>query len=89
MMRYQDFVPQMTAPGGFLTPAEYESFDRALEAANAWIKENDLRVMNIETVVLPNIWSPQEQGSGDTSLRTSGDFLSNWHQFIRVWYQVG
>ena len=89
MIRYQDFVPQMTAPAAFLTPAEYESFDQALHAANAWIKENEIRVVNLETVVLPNIWSRWEQGSNDTSLGTSGESPSHWHQFIRVWYQVG
>jgi hypothetical protein len=87
MLRYHDFVPQMTRPAAFLSPAEYESFDNALIAANKWIKENDLKVVNVETVVLPNIWSRYEEGSGDPSLGTSGESPSHWHQFIRVWYE--
>jgi hypothetical protein len=87
MLRYHDFVPQLTKPAAFLSPAEYESFDKALVAANLWIKENDLKVVHVETVVLPNIWSRFEDGSRDASLGTSGESPSHWHQFIRVWYE--
>jgi len=89
MLRYQDFVPKMTKPPAFLSPAEHESFDAALTAANQWIKENDIKVICVETVVLPNIWSRYEEGSRDTSLGTSGESPSFWHQFIRVWHEVG
>ena len=89
MLRYHDFVPKMTKPPAFLSPAEHESFEAALAAANQWIKENDIKVVCVETVVLPNIWSRYEEGSRDTSLGTSGESPSFWHQFIRVWYEVG
>ncbi len=87
MLRYKDFVPKMTRPAAFLSPAEHESFEAALEAANRWVHENGIRVINVETVVLPNIWSRYEEGSGDTALGTSGESPSFWHQFIRVWYE--
>jgi hypothetical protein len=86
-LRYKDFVPKMTRPAAFLSPAEHESFEAALEAANRWISESGIRVMNVETVVLPNIWSRYEEGSSDTVLGTSGESPSFWHQFIRIWYQ--
>jgi hypothetical protein len=89
MLRYQDFVPKVVKPAAFLSPAEHESFDAALVAANRWIKENEIHVVNVETVVLPNIWSRYEEGSRDSSLGTSGESPSFWHQFIRVWYEVG
>jgi hypothetical protein len=54
MLRYQDFVPKMTKPAAFLSPAEHESFDAALTEANRWIKENEIKVVSIETVVLPH-----------------------------------
>ena len=56
-------------------------------SANRWVSENGIRVTNVETVVLPNIWSRYEEGSSDTVLGTSGESPSFWHQFIRVWYQ--
>lgn len=89
MLRYQDFVPKMVKPAAFLSPAEHESFETALAEANRWIKENEIRVVSVETVVLPNIWSRYEEGTGDGALGTSGDSPSFWHQFIRVWYEVG
>ena len=87
MLRYRDFVPKMTKPPAFLLPAEHESFDAALEDANRWVSENRIRVVNIETVVLPNIWSRYEEGPADAALGT-GDSLNFWHQFIRVWYEA-
>jgi hypothetical protein len=87
MLRYQDFVPKVVKPAAFLSPAEYESFDAALAEANQWIAANRIRAVNIETVMLPNIWSRFEEGSRDTSLGTSGESPSFWHQFIRVWYE--
>jgi hypothetical protein len=88
MLRHQDFVPKMTKPGAWFSPAEHESFEAALADANRWIAENRIRVINVETVVLPNIWSRYEEGARDTSLATSGESPSFWHQFIRVWYDA-
>jgi hypothetical protein len=87
VLRHQDFVPKVTKPAAFFTPAEHESFDAAVAAANRWIEETGVRVINVETVVLPNIWSRWEEGSKDTALGTSGESPSYWHQFIRVWYE--
>ncbi len=88
MIAYQDFVPRLVAPAGFLSPAEHESFEAALADANLWISTHAVRVLNVETVVLPNICSRFEEGSTDTSLGTSGESPSHWHQFIRVWYDA-
>jgi hypothetical protein len=88
MIRFKDFVPRMLAEPGLFKAGEYQSIDEALAAANDWIKENEINVSNVETVVLPNIWSRWEEGSTDTSLGTSGDSPSRWHQIIRVWYEV-
>lgn len=88
MLRYRDFVPKMTKAAAFFSPGEFESFEAALTAANRWIEDKGIRVRHIETVVLPNIWSRYEEGSRDTSLGTSGESPSFWHQFIRVWYET-
>lgn len=89
---YRDFVPKrMTQPGGWFWTKDifYESLDEAVEAANRWIAEaGDLKILSVETVVLPNIWEEYEEGSTDGALRTSGDTSSYWHQFVRIWYQT-
>ena len=87
MIRYRDFVPRQLDPGGFLAPATYESFDAAVDAASAWLVETNVQVLNVETVVLPNVWSRFEEGTNDASLGTSGESPSHWHQFVRIWYQ--
>ena len=88
MIRFRDFVPKMLAPPGWFKEGDYESLEDAVAAVNAWIAENKVRVISIETVVLPNIWSRFEEGSTDTALSTSGDSPSRWHQIVRCWYQA-
>ena len=73
MIRYQDFTPQMLTPPGFLTHATYEPLQVAVDAVNAWIKENGIHILNIETLLLPNIWSRYEEGPSDPALGTSGE----------------
>jgi len=81
---YRDFAPEITRNGFFVR--DMESFSNCLKRANEWISSADPRILNIETVVLPNMWN--EEGSEDTDLRTSGDMGSSWHQFIRIWYEA-
>ena len=89
MIQYKDFVPKMTAPGDFMKSAEYQDFDAAVAAANLWIEKNSVKVINLETVVLPNIWSRREQGTKDASIHTheSRHAANTWNQFLRVWYE--
>ena len=87
MIAYQDFVPRQLTRSGFLQAPSYETLRAALLAANRWIDEHQVRVLNVETVALPNIHAAWEEGSEDTALHASGDLHSSWHQFIRVWYE--
>ena len=87
MIQFNDFVPRMRSAPGFLKPAEYDSFDEAAAAASRWIEKTAVDVVNIETVVLPNIHRAREEGSADSSLHSSGEMATSWHQFVRVWYE--
>lgn len=89
MLQFRDFVPEMLSEPRLFKAGEYESMDAALAAANEWIKESNIQIVNVETVVLPNIWSRYEEGTTDVALGTSGEMPSHWHQFVRVWYQSG
>ncbi|MBH23529.1 MAG: hypothetical protein CMH57_03495 [Myxococcales bacterium] len=91
MIKFKDFVPKRIpgTTGGFFSsgePERYETIQDALEAANNWIVDETIQIVNVETVVLPNIWAEHEEGSEDGSLYT-GSTSSHWHQFIRCWYQ--
>lgn len=92
MFAFRDFVPkQLHAPRlGFSATAqqgEYETLDAALLAANEWIAREGVRVVNLETVVLPSIWEHWETGSRDPVL-TSTAGAPLWYQVIRVWYEA-
>lgn len=86
MLRYIDFIPKQLAEPGLFAPGAHEDFDAAVAAANAWLAENRVNLICIETVVLPNLWSRWEGGSKDASIQTSGENPSRWHQFLRIWY---
>ncbi len=88
MIRYRDFAPARIA-GGLLRQERYESFDRAAAAADAWITEHRADIVNIETVVLPNIWRKDEDGTADGKVETEEAMTSvnAWYQFVRVWYR--
>ncbi|MFY0607882.1 MAG: hypothetical protein JXR10_14280 [Cyclobacteriaceae bacterium] len=83
----KDFVPEKSK-GGMFKSGKIQSFQEILEEANQWIKENsDVKVVNVETILLPNIHESDEEGSMDTELYTAGESSSNWYQFVRVWYR--
>ena len=88
MFNFKDFVPKQISPGGFFSNASYESLEQAIKESNQWVDQNDIDVINIETVVLPNIHANDEDGSTDTSLWQGGESSATWHQFIRIWYKV-
>jgi hypothetical protein len=87
MLAFRDFAPKVLEDGGWLSGPAYEDFDAALEAANAWIAADSIDVVNVETVVLPNIYSPGEQGTVDPELGMHAG-RGTWHQFLRVWFRA-
>jgi hypothetical protein len=89
MIAFKDFAPQQIKPGGLLSLPVYELFDSAVQAANAWVTAEGVPVLNVETVLLPNLWRSGGQGTGDALLRAKGgDFPADWFQFVRVWYHT-
>ena len=86
MLTFKDFAPKITDRGGVFRGAKYESLNEVLAEANSWIEQEGVKVVNVETVVLPNIWEPSEEGTQDAELHTAHGY-GNWNQFIRVWYE--
>ncbi len=89
MIAYQDFVPKKLAEDVLQRGIHYETFDEAVKAANEWIQQQSVKVLHVETVVLPNIWRPSEQGTRDGAIRIFENEMAYWHQFVRVWYETG
>lgn len=87
MIRFKDFVPRVVRMGSLFRKEQLEALAAAQEEMNAWLAERDVEVVSVETVALPNIHRPEEEGPEDTSLYTSADTPVYWYQFIRVWYK--
>jgi hypothetical protein len=81
---FQDFAPAVTEKGFFNDT--YEPLSATVARANAWIIAGGHRVVNVETVLLPNLRG--DDTSETVRLRTSGEMGSEWHQIVRVWYEV-
>lgn len=86
MITFEDFAPGVVERRGLFRYSGFQSIEAAVQAANAWIVENDIDLIHIETVVLPNVWSPGEEGTVDAEL--PGGDMSTWYQFVRVWYRA-
>ena len=83
---YKDFQPAAVETT-FFKGTTYEPMDAALARANQWMNAEGVRVINIETVVLPNLGANVQ--SSTSGIRTRGEVAVQWHQVIRVWYEVG
>jgi len=70
-----------------LRAAQYEALTQTAQAVSQWVKERGVRVISIETLLLPNL-GEGEFASHATGIRTSGDVSSYWHQVVRVWYEL-
>jgi len=81
---YQDFLPRITDESLFFR--EHELLSDTVARANEWIAAWNVKVINVETVLLPNVDGPVD--ASRTALRTSGRVSSHWYQIVRVWHQV-
>ncbi len=88
LLKFHDFVPKQLSKNIWTGQGKYEPLVQSLRDANAWMVANpQLDIINVETVVLPNIHNPKEEGSTDPELVViTGGSYSGWHQFIRVWF---
>lgn len=86
MITSKDFVPEELQASGFLRPATYEQLSATRHKMSQWIESEGIEVVNIETVTLPNLHHPHEEGSEDASIHVNSDFVTSWNQFFRVWY---
>jgi len=91
VIAFKDFVPKQLRKQGFIKPPVYETFQEAVTATGVWLREQEVTVINIETVVLPGLWSkdvPQSNVAKLTDISTSAYSSRELYQFVRVWYQA-
>jgi hypothetical protein len=77
----KDFLPSAVEHKVFLT--QYETFSEAVARANEWIRDSGVTVLNVETVVLPNLQDVKDTSQVINTGRQMGSYL---FQVLRVWY---
>ena len=82
-LSYKDFFPAVLESGFFST--KHEALAATVVRASDWVSETGVRVLNVETVVLPNIDTVDD--ASQVGIHTSGDRSSLWYQVVRVWYE--
>lgn len=82
-LHHHDFFPEVRKNGQF--SKEHESFASVAARAAEWAEQQGVRIINVETVLLPNAEHAEE--CEDTEFRTKGGMGSYWHQMVRVWYE--
>ena len=87
-LAYADFVPK------FLTSTSVEPFDTILARVKQWLQacEPNVKVINIETVILPldairatSIASQGSNGTGTSTSTTSSSSSTALAECVRVW----
>jgi len=86
MLKCKDFVPEKKK-GGIFKSGSMQHFDDVLKEMDEWVAAHNLDVLNVETLLLPNIHDEEEEGSQDTELWTGGGTSTQWYQVVRVWYK--
>jgi len=81
IIHYKDFSPSAVEHKVFST--EYESFSEVVALANEWIRDSGVTVLNVETVVLPNLQEIKDTSQVVTIMKHSGSYM---FQVVRVWY---
>jgi len=72
MITFKDFLPAWDEKA-----EKYETIESVLERVNLYVQDHGVRVINIETVVLPNVDS-----TGHAAYETAG--ADEWTQVIPV-----
>ena len=78
MVKFRDFLPQLVKQGALLSEDEYQSFNDLLSQANQWISTTQIKVLNIETVLL------RDRDSNTARFLAEEPYC---YQVLRVWYE--
>ena len=84
MIAFKDFAPRVTDPGGMFSRKVFESLEAAVASASRWCENSNIVPLNVETVLLPDIYDKNQEGSKDAHVLTGN--IVKWHQIVRVWY---
>lgn len=84
MLSFKDFIPQIQKRVLGL-PVAYEDIYEVLTRVKRWIEEEQIQVLNIETLLLPTL--PNPKTDVPPSRMTGASNSSGTFQVLRVWYK--
>jgi hypothetical protein len=80
MIAFYDFIPQRQSK------REYENIHEMVSRVNRWIEQYQIDVLNIETLLVPNLPADTAESRWVRSDLSVSITLSTY-QFVRVWYR--
>jgi hypothetical protein len=84
MIDFQDFIPQLQRKRMLGIVNDYESIREVVTRANRWIEREGVRVINVETLILPLVPDQKDQ---ETPTKMDGFSSAIYtYQVVRVWY---
>lgn len=84
-INYIDFEPEVISKSMW-KGSKYELTTVVLERANEWIRKNyNLKIMNVETLVVPRMSHSKKKG--ENVRMNLGGGIVYMIEVIRVWYQ--
>jgi hypothetical protein len=87
MIYFFDFPPQIIEPRGLMSYERCESLRDVMVRVNQWVEQNRIKVLNVETLVLPSgVFQDPVVVADATSIATP-DGYATWRQIVRVWYE--
>lgn len=92
MIGFRDFLPQKGAKAGTLS-RRWESVSDTVIRANEWIEQEEVDVINVETVLLRHRRGKFGFSSNESVTTRSGLSIgpfgpsAQWRQVVRVWYR--
>lgn len=94
MINCEDFAPRITERGHFGGPSKYEFFSEVVSAANQWMGNRTIQIINVETIVLLNGSESTSDGvygvgtsNGVYAVTVGSGITVNCFQCMRVWYR--
>lgn len=89
MITFIDFEIKVTKPFRLFNNPEFENIEDTMLRMNAWIEENEIAVLNIETLFIPNLDSAVSEVPSEDSyyvISSLNENASKCYQIFRVWY---
>ena len=85
MFEYMDFAPQAVENRRF-RQYKLENLGFVVEAANNWVRDNSVEIINSETLVFPVVSNKPKESFEETSMHVE---LGNaqWTQVVRLWFR--